>query len=273
MNFWKSKLNFLSLYPKHNIPMGYKYKPNHEYFHKIDSEYKSYILGLLYADGSIYQPKGNRQLKLHISLQDGDGYILDKFAKEVINREVINYLPPSVAKNNWKSRNTVTIISNILCSKLIEYGCNINKSTVGMSFPTLNKQMIPHFIRGFMDGDGCITIGKIKYSYIRKKSYKIKNPHSDNYRIRLAFTSTDKKFLEELVKYLPIEKYLIEEKLRKQMVYTLWIGRKQDVQNCINYLYKDANFFMKRKYDKVLEFNKIIKSQAEDISSEGLETT
>lgn len=33
MNFWKSKLNFITLYPKHMIPMGYKYKVDHNYFY------------------------------------------------------------------------------------------------------------------------------------------------------------------------------------------------------------------------------------------------
>ena len=57
------------------------------------------------------------------------------------------------------------------------------------------------------------------------------------------------------------------------MVYTLWIENTEDVLNCFNYLYKNANFFLKRKFDKLEEFNMTIKSEAEDTSSERLETT
>ena len=46
--------------------MGYKYKVNHNYFNLIDTEYKAYILGFIYADGCISQPSGNRKLNFRI---------------------------------------------------------------------------------------------------------------------------------------------------------------------------------------------------------------
>ena len=52
--------------------MGYVYKIDETYFDKIDTEYKAYILGLIYADGCIKQPKGNRQKQLSIVLQEED---------------------------------------------------------------------------------------------------------------------------------------------------------------------------------------------------------
>lgn len=254
--------------------MGYKYKTNHEYFHDIDSEYKAYILGLIYADGTIYQPKGNRQLVLRISLQEEDKYILEKFAKDVTNNKVIIYHPPSVKENNWKRKATVTVVSNILCSKLIEYGCNINKSRVGMNFPELKTIFIPHFIRGFLDGDGSIIIHKSKYKYTRKKDYILsKKPKKYSYTLRFAFSSTDKSFLEEIVKFLPIDDFRIDMKIRSIENYLLWIESRKNTKNVFNYLYKDANFYLKRKYNKVLEFNKIISSQAKDTFLEGSETT
>ncbi len=253
--------------------MGYKYKTNHEYFNNIDTEYKAYILGLLYADGCISQPKGNRQLKLCISLQEEDGYILDKLASEVIDSKVIIRNPPAVQKKGWKKRATVTIISNSLCNKLISYGCKINKSRVGMLFPDIEDHLIPHFVRGFMDGDGSVIIKKLGYKYKRKKDWALKNAHTDRYKLRIAFSSTDLSFLETIAEYLPIEKFYISYRKRTQLVYTLWIERTNDVQNSIDYLYKDASYYFKRKRDKVEEFNKTIKSQADSTLSEGLETT
>jgi len=118
------------------------------------------------------------------------------------------------------------------------------------------------------------TSGKIKYKYKRKTTWKIKNAYTeDKTRIRLAFTSTDINFLKTIASHLKVNHFRISPKLRKHIVYTLWIEAREDTKKCFEYLYKDANYFLKRKYDKVLNFNKTIKSQALDTSKEGLETT
>lgn len=252
--------------------MGYKYEINHEYFNKIDTEYKAYILGFIYADGSIIQPKGNKQKRITISIQNDDGYILDKLAKEAGGSNDTFY-PPSIENKGWKKRRVVSIVSDKICDNLIQLGCNINKSKIGMKFPNISNELIPHFIRGFMDGDGSIIMKKVKYSYIRKTSNIRNSNHIQRYLLRLAFTSTDKEFLEKLESFLSISKSYYHMKLRTQEVYTLWIEREKDVKNTVDYLYKNANFYLKRKYNKILEFEKTIKSQAEDISSEGLTTT
>jgi hypothetical protein len=273
MNFWESKLNSIFLCPKHNILMGYKYKVNHDYFKEINDEYKAYILGFIYADGGITIPSNNRQSYIRIEIQEEDGYILNKFAKEAGGREVSIINRPSSIIKNWKKKAQITITSNSICNDLRTYGCNPNKSRVGMTFPKLKEELIPHFIRGFMDGDGSIIIKKLNYKYKRKTNYKIPNPHKQQYKLKVAFSSTDKVFLEEIAKYLPVKKFYIAERKRNMIVYTLWIENSQDVQDCLNYLYKDSNYFLKRKHDKFLEFNMTIKSEAEDTSSERLETT
>lgn len=253
--------------------MGYKNKPNNDYFQKIDSEYKAYILGFIYADGSIVQPKGNRQMKLSISIQEEDGYILEKFAKDAGNTKVDIFYPPSVQKKNWKKRAVVSIVSNQICQDLINFGCIINKSSLGMSFPNIEEKYYSHFIRGFLDGDGCIYIKKIAYNYQRKTQNIRKDTHIQRYCLKIAFTSTDNNFLTKIMEILKVEKVYIAEKLRKQLVYTFWIEREKDSRNVINFLYKDANYFLNRKWSKILEFNKAISSQAIDKSIEGSETT
>jgi intein/homing endonuclease len=274
MNFWKSKLNSITLYPKHIIPMGYKYKIDSDYFKQIDTEYKAYILGLIYADGSVYQPPGsNRQLIFRIGVQEEDSYVLHKLSKEAAGGHLYTVKTPSSIKRGYKPQVQVTISSNKLCQDLINLGCSIRKSKEGMKFPKLSPELVRHFIRGFLDGDGSVLLKKQTYNYKRKTSYQIPNPHKTRYKLRLAFSSTDKYFLEEVAKNLDVSNYYIAEKQRTIMNYILWIENKKDVENSISKLYNDSQYFLKRKYEKVIEFNKIIKSQAEDISSEGLETT
>lgn len=273
MNFWKSKLNLITLYPKHIILMGYKYNINASYFKNINTEYKAYILGFIYADGSVYQPPGNRQLNFRIGVQERDSYILDQLSLAAAggHKHIVN--TPSSIKKGYQPQVCVNISSNELCQDLINLGCSIRKSKEGMKFPQLSPEMIPHFIRGFLDGDGSVILKKQSYKYKRKTSYSIPNSHQDRFKLVLAFSSTDKEFLLEIAKHLQVEKPYITEKVRTIMNYILWIEVKADVQKSIMYLYGDCNYFLQRKYNKVIEFNKTIKSEATDTSVERLETT
>jgi hypothetical protein len=236
---------------------------NYSYFNSIDTEYKAYILGFIYADGTIDDKiKGNRQKRLKISIQEEDSYILDKLLLDINGNKTITRYPKSSIENNWKKQKSASVASNEICNDLISLGCYPRKSTVGMKFPKIPENLMNHFIRGFFDGDGCITVNK--------KIYRGKKVTSENFKIKLAFTSTDKDFLNTLCSYLPITKIYKTEKLRKMIVYTYWIERKQDIENVQEYLYKNANYFLKRKFDK---FYMPIKSQVIDTSIKGLTTT
>jgi len=246
--------------------MGYKYKIDEMYFDNIDTEYKAYILGFIYADGSIIQPKGNRKMNLRIAIQEEDGYILQKFADEAAGGQIKIMNPPAVQKRGWKKRVIVSIVSDKLCNRLIELGCCPNKSKVGIKFPILDNQLIRHFIRGFLDGDGCINQKKVSYKYIRKTNSFRKKSHHQRYQMRMAFTSTDLKFLEQIIAQMKIKNCRYVSVVRKQIVYTVWIETVDSFETAVKYLYEDSTYYLVRK------FNKTIKSRALGKTEEGLET-
>lgn len=236
---------------------------NIKYFDQIDTEYKAYILGLIYADGTIDDKvKGNREWRLIISLQEEDGFILNKLIKDTTSRKVRIDNPPSTQKKNWKKRAVAYIGNTYMCESLIKLGCVPRKSQVGMKFPNIPDHLIHHFIRGFFDGDGCVTVNK--------KIYRGKKVISEYFKLKLAFTSTDSEFLDTLISHLPVTRVYKRQKLRSMIVYTYWIERKNDIQNVYKHLYNDANYFLKRKYEK---FNMPIKSQVVGTPTKGLETT
>lgn len=243
--------------------MKRKISLKYTYFDDINTEYKAYILGLIYADGTIRDKvKGKREWRLQISIQEEDGKILQKLLNDTNQNNLIIRNPPSTIKNGWKKQLVACVNNTYLCKSLINLGCYPRKSSQGMRFPDIDKKYISHFIRGFFDGDGCINI--------QSKIYHGKKVTSKYFRKRIAFISTDKDFLDKLMSYLPITKIYKREKLRTQIVYTYWIERKQDVINVREYLYKDSKYYFKRKYNK---FYMPISSQAVDTSTEGSETT
>ena len=66
--------------------MARKLKQDNLYFETIDTEYKSYILGFIFADGNIYdgrtKDRPNRQLRLSIYCASYDDYIFDKLLQD-----------------------------------------------------------------------------------------------------------------------------------------------------------------------------------------------
>lgn len=134
---------------------------NIKYFENIDTEEKAYWLGFLYADGSVNTSdktctKPNR---LAINISSKDRIILEKFIKSIEgNIEIDDYIPNGQTySQNPMSR--ININSIEFCSYLIKHGCIPNK-TYSLRMPQLPNSLIPHFIRGFFDGDGCFESGK-----------------------------------------------------------------------------------------------------------------
>ena len=134
---------------------NYKYKINHEYFNSIDTEEKAYILGFLCADGSISK-KGKSCLT--ISLQYGDYDILEKIKKAVQSESPIK----SYTYNGRKYCN-IAFYSERICDKLKENGCVCNKSShLDWNNIKISSTLLSHFIRGYFDGDGCLSFGNIR---------------------------------------------------------------------------------------------------------------
>lgn len=73
-----------------------------------------------------------------------------------------SYDKVKINKTNFEGvfRCRLTLISPHLTSRLVSLGCTERKSLT-LQFPDvnmfLNKKLIRHFIRGYFDGDGCIS--------------------------------------------------------------------------------------------------------------------
>lgn len=195
------------------------------YFSNIDTPNKAYILGFIYADGSIR----NDNLCLSVVVHNKDIDILQK-----IKSELKTDTPVSKIKNKDHSR--INICNKTICDDLVRMGCKSNK-TYDLKFPILDKTLVSHFIRGFMDGDGCISISK----------------HNNNrYYYSLSFTGT--KDLLETLKYI----FDVDNKITYyKHAYALHIGKKKDVIRLLNYIYKDCELYLQRKYNKYLYINEL----------------
>ena len=73
-------------------------------------------------------------------------------------------------------------ISNSTISKDLEnLGMVANKSLI-LAFPTfISKELMPHFIRGYFDGDGCVWEGKPKIDSKGRYIHNVKFTFTGNF--------------------------------------------------------------------------------------------
>ena len=119
------------------------------YFQNIDSIDKAYFLGLFFADGSVQNKNNHYTFSLIFTYSDK--YIIEKFL-EYSKFEGKIY---TTHKNDKKPRVQLNINSRNVVESLIKLGCVPNKSHADhLDIPILPEHLIPHFIRGYFDGDG-----------------------------------------------------------------------------------------------------------------------
>lgn len=212
-------------------------KFNDTYFSEINSPDKAYWLGFLYADGWVVNNPKNRNYELGVELQKDDSYILDSFAKILGGVHSVTY------HHNYKCFNGYTyetdsarlrIYSKQIVEDLISHGIVENK-TYSNEYPICDI-FVSDFIRGYLDGDGCIYIEKRKSGQCVFVSFTCSNDSFLKY--------IDQKIHEEL----NISGSIYKEKDRK---YRLVFFRHSDTKTLLDWIYKNPNASMlKRKYEK-----------------------
>lgn len=235
---------FLIYLNKHGVFVENKQnivKFNEHIFDSIDTEEKSYWLGFIYADGFISSLKENSKsnYQFELSLSANDVSHLDKFnvfMEHITNNVHINNVTCNgkICKRcRWSVRN------KHLWETLNSYGCTPNKSLT-LKFPNKSvfksEDLIRHFIRGYFDGDGCLS-------------------YADKEHKTIAFSILGtKEFLSSCNKYLN-NMYIIRKETRKNLYVLGCAGRKKSKAFLfINYLYDNAHIYLDRKFDRYKYF-------------------
>ena len=139
--------------------MKRKYSVNDNYFDEIDNQNKAYFFGLLYADGCNYEDTG--VIKIDLDIKDKD--ILIDLKNEIeYEGKIGTYTYNKNFKDEKIFESTVCRLrlrSFNISKQLAEKGMIANKS-YGCKFPKqgiIREDLLSHFIRGYMDGNGTIS--------------------------------------------------------------------------------------------------------------------
>ena len=195
----------------------------------------AYVLGYLYADGSLENANYLRGKYLRLTSTDKE---LINFTRRALgSKHTIVVIPPD--SPNRKTRYFLRIGSHKIYDDLSSLGLFPNKSLT-MEFPKIAPEFLRHFVRGYFDGDGHVAVVK------NKKALK---------RMLVVFVSGSQNFLINLAQGMElILKLKINKVYKGSKSYRLAYSTSDSVK-IFKYIYQDAKGqFLKRKFGVFKKF-------------------
>lgn len=215
-------------------PVGFCYGVNEKYF-KQWGQAMAYVLGFLYADGSLENSPATRGKYVRVS-----GTEIEILAK--IRKSLQAQHPFSIREKDGprKKQYLLRIGSRALYESLEKLGLEPRKSLT-MRFPAVPASYLGSFLRGYFDGDGCVFLETRKGS---KGQEVIK-------KLSVIFTSGSKNFLENLHKNLVKWYNFLPRKVYKSRRSFQLRYNTQESLKLYKILYKkvEQKLFLKRKQD------------------------
>lgn len=208
----------------------YDYSYCENLFKTIDTEEKAYWLGFLYADGNISKDKN----VIELSLKESDIEHLKQYRKFLnLENKPFDYKKKCFTNDVIKYSYRFSICSANIKHDLIKLGCYPEK-TYTLKFPTEKQapsKLIHHFLRGYIDGDGCI--------------------YTSSRRISLEVLGTFD-FLNGYKKWVCLGHSKIY-KFNHANVFRV-INNGQHALNILNRIYDQATIYLERKRQKYLNY-------------------
>ena len=206
-----------------------KYSVNENYFEQIDSKDKAYFLGFIYADGYIFNRRSRKLGQNLLSICQQEPEPLEKFKKYInCNKPLQKFKVQN--KKSISIAYKIDIISDKIYSNLLQYGVTERKSLT-LTFPkNLEEKLIPHFIRGYFDGDGTVCV-------------------SSN-RLNCGFSGTFEMLnsIRSKLNFLDQNKHLYKDNRVETNCWQLFFAKQLDTYEFYKYLYNDCgDLYLTRK--------------------------
>lgn len=215
-----------------------KYTCDGTCFDNIDSPEKAYWLGFIYADGYLSNAKNKKIFGISLSIKDKDHlFKLKEFLSA--SNPICDYTSTEgYSKGKMYSR--LLIHDDCLYDNLIKHGVLLKKTLI-LKAPDISEHLKPHFIRGYFDGDGCLTSSKLKKNGLQ-------------FKIKIVGVECVLDYIKEYIEFnsdIVIRKYY--KRRENDNVYSIDISGNKQNKKILDLLYKESNVHLQRKYEKYKE--------------------
>lgn len=218
------------------------YTIDETYFGQIDTQEKAYWLGFLWADGCISKttPRASGPNRLRIAQKWSEIDHLMRFQAAIQS----NYPIKQIRHPNNRLVAQLDINCRPLCEQLQKLGYDVKTKRV--QIPAIDQKLLPHFMRGYFDGDGALSIyhQTIKKWTIPKQEWSLTGNKTLMHEMKGVLT-----------KYAGVTSTVSIKYYKKSPdSATVRYGKKEDIAKLYNYLYTDATIYLETKHRKFIEF-------------------
>lgn len=213
-----------------------KHPIKEDFFQCIDDENKAYYLGFLYADGC----NGRDAHRVELSIAKRDKEVIERLSMLLYDQ--IHMKEYRSKRSGVQDRVAIYIINEKISSDLEKLGCGPRK-TFQLKFPAIPYQLRQHFIRGYFDGDGSLTIG-----------YRRQSKNTDTRTIEAYFSIVSTKemldAIGDIVADLGVKYEILKRhKQRDNNNFTLRVHGNRQINTVCDFLYAGATVFLSRKFN------------------------
>lgn len=205
------------------------------FFETIASEEQAYFLGLLISDGNVFKDNTGRQASISITLELKDKYMLEKF-KQILKAN-------TSISHDGRGCGQIAIRSNKMATDLEKFGV-VPRKTLLTFLPSLSSELMPHLIRGIIDGDGSI---------------QAREHNNGKFLHNISICGTERlmtEISEYITNILSLQTKPTVYNYSDKSLSDIKIQNIHDMELFGNWLYKDATIYLKRKRDLYIKFIK-----------------
>lgn len=223
-----------------------QYGVDDKYFDEIDTQEKAYWLGFIWADGSISKTakRASGPNRLRVVQKWSEHEHIEKFQHALKS----DHAPARIHRTHCYTQNAQIAQLDINCRPLCEALEKLGYGTkdIRTHVPDIDQGLLRHFVRGYFDGDGCLSIytQQVRQYTIQKQEWSLTG--------HAVLMAELKDVLSKYAGTTPTVR--LKPYKRSPRTVSLRYGKKSDIFALHEYLYKDATVYLESKYEKFVEF-------------------
>jgi intein/homing endonuclease len=180
-----------------------------------------------------------------------------KYTDEYIITEMFNKFSSGYKTTTDKNGRSISLSSTKMICALAKLGCVENKTEIGFNLPEITNDLFRHFVRGYFDGDGTVSINTTRPNQIGISICSVDNnfllqlqEKLSEFNILTSIYRENRKDKKDKLPIRPDGEYCTDNK----DMFRLTIQTHKERLKFYEFLYDNCTIKLKRKYEKYKQY-------------------